>query len=80
MNEIVELTIKYPELSSMMTMAASNIAQSLKLEDKRKDLYRKYKSYKEGEEPVQLTRIQLIVSALTIFKKLYDSYGEKEAT
>jgi len=71
MNEIVELTLKYPQLASMITMAASNIAHSLRLENERKDLHRKYKSFKNGEEPVQLTRIQLIISALDIFKKLY---------
>ena len=56
----------------MMTVAASNIAHSLKLEAERKDLHKKYKSFKDGEEPFQLTRIQLAISTLDIFKKLYD--------
>jgi len=72
MNGIVELTIKYPRLTSMMTMAATNIAHSLKLEAEFKDLHRKYKSFKDGEEPIQLTRIQLVIAALNIFKKLHD--------
>ncbi len=72
MNEILELTIQYPQLTSMMTMAASNIASALKLEAERKDLHKKYRSLKKGEEPIQLTRIQLVISVLGILKKLYE--------
>ncbi len=77
MNEIVELTIKYSQLASMMTMAASNIAHLLKLGGEHKDLQKKYKCFKEGEEPIQLSRIELVVSALDIFKKLYDHSKKK---
>jgi len=77
MNEIVELTIKYHQLASMMTMAASNITHLLKLEGEYKDLQKKYKALKDQEEPIQLTRIELVVSALDIFKKLYDHSKKK---
>jgi DNA-binding HxlR family transcriptional regulator len=77
-SKIVELTIQYPHLLPMMIMAAANVARAMKLDIELRDLLRKYKSHKRGEEPHQLTRIQLIISALTIFKKLYDSYGKRE--
>jgi len=76
-NNIIELTIQYPRLLSMITMAATNVARAMKLETELEDILRKFKSYKKGEEPLQLTRIELVISALTIFRKLYDSYREK---
>jgi len=76
-SRMVELTIQYSQLLPMITMAAVNIARSLNLEGELHDLLRKYKSFKEGEEPFQLTRTQLILSALNIFKKLYDSLPPK---
>ena len=79
-SKMMELAIRYPHLLPMLTMAATNVARAMKLDTELQDMLRKYKSYKAGEEPIQLTRIQLILSALTIFKKLYDSYREKEAT
>lgn len=79
MSEIVELTIQYPQLVSTMTMAASNIAHSLKLEKEHKELQKKYKALKDREEPIQLSRIEFIISALDIFKKLYE-YSNKELT
>jgi hypothetical protein len=79
-SKMVELTIQYPHLLSLITMAAANVARAMKLDTELQDILRKYKSYEEGEEPHQLTRISLIISVLTVFKKLYDSYGEKEAT
>jgi len=78
-NKIVELTIQYPQLPLSLTMAAANVARSLKLEEDFKDLLQKYKAFKRKEEPMQLTRIELILSALNIFKKLYASYREKSA-
>jgi len=74
---MVELTIQYSQFLPMITMAAVNLASSLNLEGDLHDLLRKYKSFKEGEEPFQLTRTQLILSALNIFKKLYDSLPSK---
>ena len=79
-SKMMELAIRYPHLVPMLTMAATNVARAMKLDTELQDILRKYKSYKAGEEPIQLTRIQLIISALTIFKKLYESYREKEAT
>jgi len=76
-SEIIELTIQHPRLLSMLTMAATNVARTMKLETELEDVLRKFKSYKRGEEPLQLTRIELVISALTIFRKLYDSYREK---
>ena len=76
-SEIIELTIQHPRLLSMLTMAATNVARAMKLETELEDILRKFKSYKKGEEPLQLTRIELVISALTIFRKLYDSYREK---
>ena len=76
-NNIIELTIQHPRLLSMITMAATNVARAMKLETELEDILRKFKSYKKGEEPLQLTRIELVISALTIFRKLYDSYREK---
>jgi len=76
-SRMVELTIQYPHLLPTITMAATNVAQAMKLDAELQDLLRKYKAYKEGEEPIQLTRIQLVISALTIFRKLYDSYEGK---
>ncbi len=61
----------------MITMTATNAARAMKLEKELEDILRKFKSYKKGEEPLQLTRIELVISALTIFRKLYDSYQEK---
>ena len=61
----------------MLTMAATNVARAMKLETELQDILRKFKSYKKGEEPLQLTRIELVISALTIFRKLYESYREK---
>ena len=78
-SKIVELAIQYPQLPLSLTMAASNVARSLKLEKELNDLLQKYRAFKEGEEPMQLTRIQLILSALTIFKKLYDLHRKKSA-
>jgi len=72
MSSLVEISIRHINLLPMMTVAASNVAHSLKLESELQILLERYKSYKEGEEPMQLTRIQLMVSALQIFKKLYD--------
>lgn len=77
-SKMVELTIQYPHLLPMLTMAATNVARAMNLDTELQDLLRKYKLYKEGEEPYQLTRIQLMISVLTIFKKLYDSYGKKK--
>lgn len=76
-NKIIELTIQHPRLLSMITMTATNAARAMKLEKELEDILRKFKSYKKGEEPLQLTRIELVISALTIFRKLYDSYQEK---
>lgn len=76
-NKIIELTIQHPRLLSMVTMTATNAARAMKLETELEDILRKFKSYKKGEEPLQLTRIELVISALTIFRKLYDSYREK---
>jgi len=79
-SKIVELAIQYPQLPLSLTMAASNVARSLKLETELNDLLQKYQAFKRGEEPMQLTRIQLIISALTIFKRLYDLHGKESAT
>lgn len=76
-NKIIELTIQHPRLLSMITMTATNAARAMKLEMELEDIHRKFKSYKKGEEPLQLIRIELVISALTIFRKLYDSYREK---
>ncbi|MEM2935932.1 MAG: hypothetical protein QW231_02000 [Candidatus Bathyarchaeia archaeon] len=76
-SRMVELTIQYSQLVPMITMAAVNIARSLKLEGELQDLLKKYKAFKEGEEPFQLTRTQLVLSVLNIFKKLYDSLPPK---
>lgn len=78
-NKIVELTIQHPRLLSMITMAATNVARAMKLETELEDILRKFKSYKKGEEPLQLTRIELVISALNIFRKLYSSYREKKS-
>lgn len=78
-NKIVELTIQHPHLLSMLTMAATNVARAMNLETELPDILRKFKSYKKGEEPFQLTRIELVISALTIFRKLYDSSREKHS-
>mgnify|MGYP001032086506 FL=1 len=76
-SKIIELTIQHPRLLSMLTMAATNVARAMKLETELEDILRKFKSYKKGEEPLQLTRIELVISALTIFRKLYNYYQEK---
>lgn len=76
-SRLVELAIRYPDLLPMLTMAASTIAHSLKLDDELQILLENYKSYKEEEKPVHWTRIRLAISALDIFRKLYDSYREK---
>ena len=59
-------------------MAATNIATALRFEAELKDLKSKYNSYRRQEEPMQLTRIQLSVSILTIFKRLYDFYPREK--
>jgi len=76
-SRLVELSINYPDLLPMLTMAASTIARSLKLENELQMLLENYKSYKEGEKPIHWTCLRLAISALEIFKKLYDSYREK---
>ncbi|MCP8317156.1 MAG: hypothetical protein H3Z51_09920 [archaeon] len=76
-SRLVELAIQSPDLLPMLTMAASTIARSLKLEDELKMLLENYKSYKEGEKPIHWTCLRLAISALEIFKKLYESYREK---
>lgn len=77
-SRIVELIINYPELSMPFTMMALKVALSMRLDEEAKALLRSFKSYKRREEPIQLTRIQLVISVLNIFKKLYAVYKEKE--
>jgi DNA-binding Lrp family transcriptional regulator len=74
---LTELGIKNPDLLPKLTIAATNIATALKFDAELGDLKMKYNSYSRQEEPIQLTRIQLAVSVLTIFEKLYDLYQEK---
>ncbi|MCP8309435.1 MAG: hypothetical protein H3Z54_12220 [archaeon] len=78
-SRLVELAIHHPDLLPMLTMAASTIARSLRLENELQILLENYKSYKEGEKPMHWTCIRLAISALEIFKKLYDSYKERSS-
>jgi len=78
-SRLLELTIQSPDLLPMLTMVASTIARSLKLDDELQILLENYKSYKEEEKPIHWTRIRLAISALDIFKRLYDSYREKSS-
>lgn len=71
LNKIMELTIKHPNLASTMTMAAANIARSLKLKKELQDLIQKYKAFEKENKPRKLTRIQMVLSVLGIFKKLH---------
>ncbi len=73
---LTELWITTPEILPKIVMAAVNISTSLKFEAELKDIKRKYRAYQRQEEPMQLTRIQLAISVLVIFKKLYDLYQE----
>jgi len=70
-NKIMELTIKYPNLASTMTMAASNIARSLKLKTELRDLTQKYKAFEKEKKARKSTRMKLVLSVLGILKKLY---------
>jgi len=76
-SKLAELAIQYPDLLHAITMAAMNIARALQLEAEHNDLTEKYRSYRAGEEPIQLTRMELVLSALNIFKKLYLSRAAK---
>lgn len=76
-SDIIELIINYPKLSVPFTMMALKIALSMRFSKEAKSLLRAFKSYRKKEEPIQLTRIQLVISALNIYKKLYDTFREK---
>lgn len=75
---LTELGITNPDLFPKLSMAAMNIATALKFGSELAALRSRYKAYRKEEEPIQLTRIQLVVAILTIFKKLYDLYPEKQ--
>lgn len=75
---LAELEITNQDLFSKLTMAATNIATALKFDAELKDLKSKYNAYRKQEEPIQLTRIQLAVSLLTVFKRLYDLYPREK--
>lgn len=76
-SKLVELIIKHKGLPHALTMAAMNVAQAMKLDTELEDLARKYKSYREGVEPLQVTRMEFALVALNIFKKLYQSRVRK---
>ena len=76
-SRLIELSIQSPDLLPMLTMTASTIARSLRLDNELQMLLENYKSYKEEEKPMHWTCICLSISALEIFKRLHESYREK---
>ncbi len=72
--KLTELGIKHPELYRKLTLAGTNMSTSLKFQADLVDLKQKHEAYLRKEEPLQLTRIQLSVAILNIFKKLHELY------
>ncbi|MFQ5711534.1 MAG: hypothetical protein ACE5GD_07105 [Candidatus Geothermarchaeales archaeon] len=77
-SKLVELAIRQPNLLPSLTAVAINVARALKLDVELEDLRKGYESYKKEEDPIELTRIELMISALSVFKKLYDLHQERK--
>jgi len=75
--KLVELMIQHKDLPHAITVAAMGAAKAMKLDAELEDLARKYKSHRQGVEPLQLTRMELALAALNIFKKLYQSRAKR---
>lgn len=66
-----ELTIKHHNLISVLTAAAMNIVNQINLKKDAKRLEKQFKIYKEMKTPDHMTRTQMLMICLEIFKKLH---------
>jgi len=71
LSKIVELVIVNPSIISNLALSTLIIAHSMKWENDLREVTRRYREYMAGKEPLQLTRIEFIISVLNILKKLY---------
>ncbi len=76
-SQLVELSIRYPNVLPMVTITALNVARSLKLVAGEESLRKSYEAYKEEPEFEQMNRVHVTVAALDIFRKLYEKFSAK---
>lgn len=70
LSKIVELTIEKPHVISVLTLIALITAYYMGWNKMFIDLLEKYREYMFNDEVIQLSRIELILSVLTILKKV----------
>jgi len=81
-SKIIELAIQDPNFPEALSLIATNAARSQDMKRELHDLLDKYKFYKKNMEGVrkqdrELALTELVISALSIFKALYDSSQKK---
>ncbi len=71
LSEIVELAIMDSQTIDVLALNALLIACSMGWTKHFKSVIDRYREYTSGRGPIQLTRIECIISALTVLKKLF---------
>lgn len=71
LSEIVESAIRDSQTIDILALNALIAAYSMGWTKQFKSVIDKYREYTSGREPIQLTRIECIISALNVLKKLF---------
>ena len=71
LSEIVELAIRDSQTIDILALNALITAYSMGWTKHFRSVINKYREYTSGREPIQLTRIECIISALNVLKKLF---------
>lgn len=84
-SKIIELAIQDPSFPEALSLVAMSAARSQDMRRELHDLLGKYKFYKKNVEGIrkqdrELALAELVISALSIFKALYDSSQKKRVT